>query len=179
MIRINLLQVKRKKKRAAVPPIVFGLILALILSGGAFAYMTHYLNAKIDAYTAEKSANDKEIEKLNKIIKDVDDFEANNRAFEQKRQAIEELQVNQSVPVRMMNELVTRVTPNVWVTSLDEKNKSITLNGEGYSNADIVALVDSLKASPMFKDVTLVQTKRSDEQGIDVYAYTITLRLVL
>ena len=179
MIRINLLQIKRKKKRAAVPPIFFGLILAIVLSAGGFVYGTHYLNGKIDAYTAEKAANDREIERLTQIIKDVDDFEANNRAFEQKRKAIEELQVNQSTPVRMMNELVGRMTTNVWLTSLEEKSRSITLNGSGYSNADIVALVDSLKTSPVFKDVVLTQTKRSVEQGVSVYNYTITLRLVL
>ena len=118
-----------------------------------------------------------QIEELSRVIKDVDDFEANNREFEQKRKVIEDLQTSQNAPVQLVNEIVSRMTDNVWLDSLTESSWNISLNGRGYSNADIVALVESLKSSALFKDVVLVHTKRAEEQGIPVYAFTITMRM--
>jgi len=177
MIRVNLLPVKRRKRQASVPPYILVLVLVLLLVGTGLAFMTHSLNGTIEEYIAEKSANDAEIKNLNKIIKDVDDFEANNREYEQKRKVIENLQTYQNAPIQLLNELIARMVDNVWLDSLTENNWNISLTGKGYSNADIVAFVDSLKASPHFKDVVLVQTKRADEQGIPIYAFSITMRM--
>lgn len=177
MIRVNLLPVKRRKKRTPIPPFVVVLVLVLLLMGIGLAFTTHNLNKTIEQYAAEKAANDQQIQELSRIIKDVDDFEANNREFEQKRKVIEDLQTYQNAPVQLVNEIVSRMTDNVWLDSLTESQWNISLAGRGYSNADIVAFVESLKSSAVLKDVVLVQTRRAQEQGVAVYAFTITMRM--
>lgn len=177
MIRVNLLPVKRRKKPIPVPPFIGALVVILFCTAIGLIYTSSHLNKKIKDYTTQRQANQAKIAELDKQIKEVQNYEANNKAFEEKKNIIERLQQTQNAPVRLMVETVSRVTGGVWLDSLDENNWLIKISGKGFSNAEIVSFVDSLKGSDYFLNVVLVETKKIRIKDVPVYSFKLTMRM--
>ncbi len=177
MIRINLLPVKRRKKPIPVPPFIGALVVILFCTAIGLAYTSSYLNKKIKSYTVQRQNNQKKIAELDKQIREVQNYEANNKAFEEKKNIIERLQQTQNAPVRLMVEMVSRVTGGVWLDSLEENNWLIKISGKGFSNAEIVTFVDSLKGSEYFSNVVLVETKKINIEDVPVYSFKIMMHM--
>jgi len=177
MIRVNLLPVKRRKKTAPVPAWVMVLVFLLLVTGLGLVYTSHYMNSRIKSFTAQKKQNEARLKELDKQIREVKNYEQNNREYEEKSQVIEQLGKNQNAPVRMVLELAKSLTDGVWVVSLKERGGQIDLKGKGFTNSEIVNFVDSLKTSEYFSDVVLVETKRETVGDIPVYSFSARLRL--
>ncbi len=177
MIRVNLLSVKRRKKPIPVPPFIGALVVILFCTAIGLIYTSYYLNNKIKDYTIQKQTNQNKIAELDKKIKEVQNYEANNKAFEEKKNIIERLQQTQNVPVRLIIELAARLTGGVWFDSLDENNWLIKISGKGFSNAEIVTFVDSLKKSEYFSDVVLIETKKVRIKNVPAYSFKLTMHM--
>ena len=177
MIRVNLLPVKRRKKPIPIPPFLGALVLILFCTGIGLVYTSSYLNKKIAGYTAQRKNNEKKIAELDKKIKEVQNYEANNKAFEEKKNIIEQLQHSQNAPVRLMIETVLRLTDGVWLDSLDENNWMIKIAGKSFSNAEIVNFVDSLKGSEYFSGVVLIETKKVRIKNVPAYSFKLTMHM--
>ncbi|MCX7794044.1 MAG: PilN domain-containing protein [Thermodesulfovibrionales bacterium] len=179
MIRINLLPAVRKRKKRPKPLpsfIVIGVLLSLFASIGIVYAMFHLKN-KISSLEAEKKNNEKEIAELNKKLKDVENFEKLNKSFKERKEIIEKLRKDQSFPVKILNEVSKALPPGVWLTNLSYGGDSITLEGYGYTNDDVVSYVDGLKKSDLFTDVYLHETKLTTIEKISVYQFKISFKV--
>ena len=177
MIRINLIPTKRKKKAKPVPTFVVWAVLLLVLSAAGTAYTAYYMKSRISALNAQKAANEKKLADLKERIKAVSNFEALNKAFTDKKQLIEKLRANQSIPVRLLAELNKYLTEGIWLNSLSMIGDSIAIEGSGFSNSDIVAFIQSLKASQMLGDAVLQETHMTKQDGVDVYNFKLIIKM--
>jgi type IV pilus assembly protein PilN len=177
MIRVNLLQVKRKKKAKPLPSfVVLGVILTVII--GLVAGVV-YMNQtkKISNLKKEKQANQAKIEALKKKVQEVDDFEAKIKQFEMNKKVIVNLRKDQSIPVKVMNELSNRLTDGVWFKSMSFQGNNISINGTAFTNTNIVEFINSLKSSAMFTDVYLIQTKGKKIGSVSAFDYKVKFRV--
>ncbi len=177
MIRINLIPTKRKKKAKPVPSFVVWAVLILVLSAAGTAYTAYFMKSRISALNAQKAANDKKLADLKERIKAVSNFEALNKAFTAKKQLIEKLRANQSIPVRLLTEINKYLTEGIWFNSLTMKGDSIEIEGAGFSNSDIVAFIQSLKGSQMLGDAVLQETHMNKQDGVDVYIFKLIIKM--
>lgn len=177
MIRVNLLPVKRRKKPTPVPPFIVGLVFLLLFEGIGLAVMSYQMNGRIDKYNEQKAANAARIAELDKTIREVRDYEANKKAFEEKIGVIERLEQTQNAPVRLLAELAANLSDGVWLETLKEAGWGITITGKGFTNADIVQFVDNLKRSPHFDEVVLVKTQRMQVGQVPVYQFVMRAKL--
>ncbi|MDP2166795.1 MAG: PilN domain-containing protein [Thermodesulfovibrionales bacterium] len=179
MIRINLLPTKRKvkKKPKPVPNFVIVGVLLLTASVVASVYTRYFLNAKIEALETKKAENAKKIAELNEKIKEVKDFEARNKLFTDRKNIIEDLRKNQSLPVKILDEMSMRLTEGVWLISISITGNNINIDGVGFSNSEIVSFVQNLKASALFKEAYLHETRQAAIEGIEVYTFKITMQV--
>ncbi len=175
MIKINLIPAKRKRKPKAVPPFIIAMVLLLAVSFVVVLFVSMSVSAKIDDLEVTKRANDEKIAALQKKIKEVKDFEKLNRRFQDRKNIIEQLTRNQSVPVRILDEVSSRLTDGIWLTSMNVTSDRITLSGKGFSNTDIVAFVQHLKGSELFRDVLLKGTSRQIEKGVETYKFDLVM----
>jgi type IV pilus assembly protein PilN len=65
----------------------------------------------------------------------------------------------------------TTLPKGVSVTSLSEKNHIVSLDGDAFTNEDVVKYIDNLKASPLLTDVMLLETSQATQDNIDIYQY--------
>ena len=178
MIRINLAPLKRKRKKPTPIPSFLAAAAILMLVAVIFTvYLNYYMKAKIKALNTQKEENKVRIAQLEDKIKEVKNVEAMNAKYSSRKQIIEELKKNQSRPVKIMDELSTRLTDGVWLTSLDISKTDVNLSGTGFTNDDVVTFVQTLKQSPLFSDVYLHGTTQGNVEGYTIYSFQISLKV--
>lgn len=177
MIKINLLPVKRKKKPKPVPPFLIVGVLLLTFSVIALITYSYVLGSKIEDLESQKAANAERIAELNEKLKEVKDFERLNKKYKERQAIIEQLTKNQSIPVRILDEMNRRLTDGVWLKSMSISGDRINLDGVGFTNSDIVGYVQSLKESELFTEVVLLETRQAGSGGVDTYAFKINLKV--
>ncbi len=145
MIRINLLPTGKKKAVVLPPSLIYGVIVMVILviTIGGFIF---YLNGKITTLRADVTAKEQKIAQLAVALKKVENYERDNAEFRQKNQIIEQLQKNQIIPLRLLDEVSDKLPQSVWLTALSDKSGIISLEGFAFSNGDLVGYVQNLKS---------------------------------
>jgi type IV pilus assembly protein PilN len=178
MIKINLIPVKRKKKAKPVPLFLAAMLLLIVASVIAVFVWGKSIDSTIDALEKQKQANAQKLKELDAKVKEVKNFESLNAQVTQRKEIIEQLTRNQSLPVRIIDEMSTRLTDGVWLKSMVISGKSLRISGTGFKNTDIVSFVQSLKDSELFTNVNLLGTSRQMVGGIETYSFNMTLEVV-
>ncbi len=197
MIKINLLQHKRRRKARKVPSFITAGIGLLLLAVLVTFYFDYSMKGKLSSLKQQKAGNESQIALLQSRIAEVHKFENLNEKFNQRKQIIEQLRQNQALPVKILDEISTRLTDGVWLSSLGispapappakrgpgQKQAAasvadnIQMSGFGYTNDDIVQFIQSLKGSALFTDVYLVGTSKSSISGVSVYSFSLTMKV--
>ncbi|MFC1769684.1 PilN domain-containing protein [Nitrospirota bacterium] len=180
MIRINLIPTKRRKKSKPMPMYLIGMVASLLGGLVIFFAVSMYMNSKLDELDARKKTNEQKIKELNKKIKEVKDFEALNKKFIDRKKVIEDLTKNQSLPVRVLDEISLKLTEGVWLVSVNIANNRVSISGVGFSNSDIVNYVQSMKKSELFTSVVLhgtVKQAGSGGVGVDTFSFNISFQI--
>jgi type IV pilus assembly protein PilN len=177
MIKVNLIPIKRKKKAKPVPTfLIIGILVtlvALFISGFFFFRATTQLSSK----KAQFAANENKLAELKEKIKAVENFEQLNKTYAQRSDIIEKLSKNKSVPVILLEEVSKLLPIGVWLDNMTVTGTTVKLNGYGFTNTDIVAYVNNIKASNIFTDTYLLQSKSMDVDKVPVYRFQLTFRI--
>jgi len=170
MIKVNLIGTGRKKQakssmKIALPTSVTPVFLLLIVVAAAAAgYMwftdltqqSASLDQQITGLEARKAA-------LEAVIKQDQIYEARKKILESRVRIIEGLQKNQVSPVLVLDQLAEAVerTQFIWLSSLDQKDAVLTMNGIGTSLSAIADFYTNLNATGYFRNVDLGPSQES------------------
>jgi len=177
MIRVNLLQVKRKKKAKPLPSfVVIGVLVAVaVIAACGFVYFSQ--NRTISSLKMTVARNEAKIKELKEKVKEVDDFEAMIKRFRERKKVIEDLRKNQSVPVKILNEINLRLADGVWLESMKIEGDRVKISGVAFTNSNVVDFVNNLKRSGLFADVYLEESKKSKSQKkMEVFSFKLRFR---
>jgi type IV pilus assembly protein PilN len=141
------------------------------------AYLAFFFNSRLSAKKEQFAANEKKIAELKEKIKTVEDFEQRNKTFKERTEIIEQLSKNKSLPVKVLDEFSSLLPNGVWLQTMSVSGETISLEGYGYTNNDIVSYVDNIKSSPMFTDVYLQESKSVEADKLALYGFKLTCRL--
>lgn len=177
MIRINLLPVKRRKKAKPIPGFVVVTVISFVLVLIASSGVWFFLNNDINNLENQKKANAETMARLEVQIKVVKNFEKLNKLFGDRKEIIEKLRKNQSLPVRVLDEMSARLMQGVWLKSMSIRGSAVSISGVGFSNPEVVRYVQSLKESKLFTDVYLHETRRAKVKTVDVFNFRISLNI--
>lgn len=173
MIKINLLPTKKKppKKVIDLQQQVILALLILILVVMAMGYYWKTQNDRIAMLEKGKEAAEKQIADQDNMLKEVKNVEQERKMVSEKIEIIENLKKNQAGPVQLLDAVSTALPKSVNVSLLSESNNSVSIDGEAFTNEDIVRFIDNLKSSPLLKDVMLLETSQASRDKIDIYKY--------
>jgi len=172
MIRINLLEERKRKRKIKGPAnlllfLVVANLAALLIAGG----VTVLMKVKVTRLKAQSEANKVVIAQLTTKIKEIKNLEQMNKTLEERGKLIEMLRKNQSVPVRVLDDVSALVPDGVWLASLIFKENGISIEGNAFSNIDIVSFIDNLKKSPDISDVYLEESREGEIDKVKVYRF--------
>lgn len=159
MIRINLLP-HREEKRKALREQFYALsgmitvlaILIVILVHGVIAGYIGQQEGKNAFLQKEIAALDKEIDEIKRL-------KEQTNALLSRKDVIESLQGGRSETVQLFNELALQVPSGIYLKTLKQTGKSITMTGIAQSNARVSSLMRNLEASPLLEQPDLVEIK--------------------
>lgn len=173
MIKINLLPTKKKppKKVIDLQQQVILAVLVLILVVIAMGYYWKTQHDRIAMLENEKAATEKQIASQDDMLKEVKNVEEERKKVSEKIEIIEKLKKNQAGPVQLLAAVSNTLPKGVNITSLSESNNSVNIEGDAFTNEDVVRFIDNLKASPLLKDVMLLETSQTTLEKIDIYKY--------
>ena len=173
MIKINLLPTKKKppKKVIDLQQQVILAVLVLVIAGMGMGYYWMKQNERIGVLVGEKTAAEKRIAEQDNLLKEVKNVEEERKKVAEKIEIIEKLKKNQSGPVHLLDVVSTSLPKEVNVNALSESNGKISIDGEAFTNEDVVRFIDNLKSSPLLANVMLLETSELKREGVDIYRY--------
>ncbi len=177
MIKVNLLPVKKKKKAKPVPLFVVASVAVTIFSCLLLAYLVYFFSGRLEAKQQQVAANEKTIAKLKEKIKAVDNYETRNATYKQRKELIEQLGKNKTLPVKIIDEVSRLLPAGVWLTSMGIKGSEVSLGCMGFTNTDVVNYVNNLKTSKLFADVFLQESVQQQASGFSVYSFRLTFKV--
>lgn len=177
MIKVNLLPVKRKKKQKPVPAFLISMVFVTLAVGLILAYLVFFFSGRVSERQAKVRENEAKIAELKQKIKDVEDYEKRNAVFQQRKEIIEKLGKNKSLPVKILDEISTLLPAGVWLTAMDVKGDGINLSCTAFTNTDVVNYVDNLKNSKLFTDVYLQESVQAQTAGFTLYNFRLTVKV--
>jgi len=177
MIKVNLLPVKRKKKAKPLPTFLIATVLVTVVICVIIAYLVFFFSSRLSERKDQFARNERKIAELKEQIRAVEDFEKRNKMFKERNDIIEQLGKNKAVPVKVLGELSSLLPAGIWLQSLTVSGSNINMDGYGYTNSEIVAYVDNLKASPLFTDVYLQESKNMQKEKISVYMFKLSCKI--
>ncbi len=133
----------------------------------------HFINTqRIDYQLSRNTILDGEIVKLDKKIEEIQRLEKEKQRLKARIEAIEQLQGNRPLIVRLFDEMVTSLPEGVSLVSVIQKGKAVTINGVAQSNARVSSFMRKLEESDWLGNPQLDVIEAKDDQGQRVSNFT-------
>ncbi|MBY0455330.1 MAG: PilN domain-containing protein [Burkholderiaceae bacterium] len=144
MILINLLphrEVARKRRREIFQATMAASLLVGALVAGVIYW---WFQMMIGEQQQKNSFLQSEIQVLETQIKEIATIEQEISALRARQKAVENLQSDRNLPVHLLSELVTQLPDGVYITSLKQTDKVVTMQGMAQSNERISEMLRNL-----------------------------------
>lgn len=171
MIKINLIAegkkaVTRKSRVAAGVSgpkdvsqlmLLAGLLFGLLAWGGYW----YYLKYQIDLRQAKIVKNEAEVQRLESIIKEIDDYKIKKASLEHKISVINQLKQNQQGPVRIMDQVSRALPELLWLDHMDVIGNNISVTGNAFNINAIANFIENLDKAQEFQEPILRDSARA------------------
>lgn len=169
MIRINLLPTRVNKKVEAAKRqgvlAVIGLVAVIALCG--WSYLS--LASEVTSVEEENVVLQQDIDRLKKIIGQVEEFKAQKVELEKKIEVIKRLKSERTGPVFLLDEVAQAIPEKVWITKLTEKGPRVNIVGRSINMEYIGQFTEALRRSAHIESVEVGPTKRVKVKAADIY----------
>ncbi len=173
MAKINLLpwRAALRKERQTRFYITVGMAIVVTLSIWG---VVHLFFEQLSSY--QKSRNQYlqgQIVLLDKKIKEIRELEREKERLLARMRAIERLQANRPLIVRLFDEMVTSLPEGVSLTQVTQKGAVITIDGIAQSNARVSNFMRNLEESPWLATPELDIIQTTDQKGTRISNFTL------
>ena len=161
MIRINLLPFRaaRKKENIRRQVSIFLLSLAFLLI--ILFYYNWNLGSKIDGLNGKIELTKIELNKYDKINKEIAVIKKKLSNLKKKMAVMETLETNRFEPTRLLDTMTQTVVPKrMWFTRMEAKDKKVKIAGIALDNKTVADFMVRLEKTGLFSDVDLNTVKQ-------------------
>jgi type IV pilus assembly protein PilN len=132
------------------------LVIALSVIGILVALGYWFLEKrKLADREATVAARQTDADRLEAIIKDVEQYQKRKDSLQKRIDLINQLKENQKGPVRIMDQISRDLPDLVWLDRMSITSGSITLSGRGLNPNAIANFVENIKNDPYFEEPEL------------------------
>jgi type IV pilus assembly protein PilN len=158
-MRINLLPHREQKRQARERQFV-SLAITLAILGVAIVALVHViLAARIDNQISRNGLLKTKIAELDAQIKEIDRLRDQIQQVLARKQVVETLQSNRNEAVHLLDQLVRQLPEGVYLNSVKQTDKKVTIVGYAQSNARVSTLMRNIEGSPWLEKPELVEVK--------------------
>jgi Tfp pilus assembly protein PilN len=128
--------------------VVLGLILGLVVAGGWWFVENRKLTERQET-VAQKQV---EAQRLDKIIKEVENYQKQKDSLQKRIDLINQLKQNQKGPVQLMDRISQDLPDLVWLDKMTISGGLVSIDGRGLNPNAIANFVEGIKNDPMFEE---------------------------
>jgi type IV pilus assembly protein PilN len=180
MIKINLLTARPHKRFAFTFPtlpglgLLFGALyaLAIVLVGGYWVW----LSQEGRNLTGEIARLDTEIAQYKAAIAEGNRFKREKEDLERRVALIDFIARNQHRPVYLLDTLADTLPPDIWLTSMEERDRVLKIAGSAFSTTAVADFMANLKGSGKFRDVDLIVSRQDLTKTPRLVTFEVTCR---
>ncbi|MBL8505489.1 MAG: PilN domain-containing protein [Methylobacillus glycogenes] len=177
MVRINLLphrQIRRAERQRQ-----FNLMLALTaVAGAAIVFLgTTILDSKLSTQQERNARLEAASANLEKQISEIKELRNQIRNVLERKQIVENLQVNRSQSVMMLDEISRQMPEGMYLRALKQQGSGILLEGVADTNARVATLVRNLSGSDWLQAPNLLEIKTVNTNGVKQNNFTLSVQL--
>src|SRR5215475_3257151 len=170
MIRINLLGQTRPK--AARRPVDTGAALTavfigagILLGGLVLGYIYYSWQSQLAAENTRIKQLQAQKTELQQIKSQVEQFEKQSKVLQVRVDTIEKLQRDRTGGQELLDMVANTVsrTENLWLTNLERKGNTLTIEGASASLNSVANFITAMKRSGYFQKVEIKESKQDDK----------------
>ena len=175
MIRINLLPFRTERKKENVRRQLSLFLLSLILVLIVLVYYNFSLSSKIGKLNNTIATTKNELNRYEEINKEIARIKKNLENLKMKMAVIDQLESDRHAPVRLLDTLTqVLITNRMWLTSLNDQEKAVTINGIALDNKTVADFMVGLQNCGLFSSVNLKTVKHQEVQKSKLKGFQIT-----
>jgi type IV pilus assembly protein PilN len=183
-MRINLLPHREQKRQARQRQFVT-MAIGLAVVGVAIVALVHaILAARIDNQISRNTLLKTEIAKLDAQIKEIDKLRDQIQQVLARKTVVETLQANRNEAVHLLDQLVRQLPEGIYLRSVKQVDKKVTIVGYAQSNARVSTLMRNIEGSPWLEKPELVEIAlvavpaagRSEPQRLNQFTLNFEIR---
>ncbi len=173
MAKINLLPwreaLRKEKQTEFLVTVAIFAVMAAVIWGGV-----HWYHSEVIKYRENRlSYIDSQIKVLDKKIQEIKRLEKEKERLLARMRAIERLQGNRPLVVRLFDEIVNALPEGVSLEKLTQKGRNITINGVAQSNARVSSFMRNLEKSEWLKNPDLDVIQSQVKEGPRISNFTL------
>jgi len=177
MIRINLLPFRaaRKKENIRRQVSIFVLSLAFLLI--ILFYHNWSLGSKIDGLDDQIKQTKSELEKYDKINKEIAAIKKKLSTLKNKMAVMESLEANRFEPSRLLDTMTQVIVPKrMWFTNMSSRGRIVRIAGIALDNKTVADFMVRLEKAGLFSDVDLNTLKQQRIGKSNLKSFLISCR---
>ncbi len=160
MILINLLPHREEKRTRRKQAFFAGMGVAALVGAGLVGAGWMLLVHLTDEQQSRNQYLSAEIGKLELQIKDIANLKSEIDALKSRQRAVEDLQTDRNTPVHLLNELARHTPEGIYLTSIRQAEKVVTITGIAQTNERVSELLrNTARSSEWLDKPELVEIK--------------------
>ncbi len=159
MVEINLLPHREAKRAADIRETIALLVLGLVVLGGGSFFMGSSARSDLQMAKTSIAQLNADIERYKPQQALIAKFKTRKQHLRDKLDVIDSLERARNGPVRVLDEISSRVPDRLWLTAISTKGTEIRLEGKSLDTGVVADFLRSLNGSEYFKNVDLEKTE--------------------
>ncbi len=165
MIRINLLPYREEKKKQFIKSQLSVAGLSIVPSILVIIILAFLVNTKISNTNTQIDKVKAAIKKQKVSLDEINAFKKEKETLKNKMRVIEKLEKGKFGPVHIIDHLAINLPGRIWLTKIEQKSMSMTIDGKALDNISISKYLVNLGKSDYFKSVDLKKIKTDKKKG--------------
>ena len=165
MIKINLLPYREEKKKQFIKSQLSVAGLFIVPSILLIIILFFLISTKISSTNTQIDKVKAAIKKQEVSLDEIKVFKKEKETLKNKMRVIEKLEKGKFGPVHIIDHLAINLPGRIWLTKIEQKSMSMTIDGKALDNISISKYMVNLAKSDYFKSVDLKKIKTDKKKG--------------
>ncbi len=165
MSKINLLPWREARRKEQLTQFLVSLGVVAVLGLAVWGGVHYYYLQLQEVQNQRLTFIDNKIKELDKKIREIKELEKQKQRLLSRMRAIEQLQGNRPLIVRLFDEIIFAMPDGMTLTQVEQKGKKVTISGLAQSNARVSSFMRSIESSEWIKNPDLKVIKESKSKG--------------
>jgi type IV pilus assembly protein PilN len=179
MIKINLLQVRKEKKKIGVRKEMIIAILSIVFLLVCLSLVQWKLNKDKEDTLTKISDTKKEIAYYKSLTTEVNKAKESQRILQEKLNVINSLRRAKSTPAKVLDELCVDKPEKIYFESVKKDGSRLGIEGIALDDETVATFMTNLRRSKMFKHVDLIVSEQTERSKIKLNKFILYCEIII